>query len=234
MEMKAKTAGWSRRYQTALRRHLKNGTASSLQPALKLGRQAAALGLETLDLAQVHEQALASTVLPPGGNAKSRKRWGGLAKRFFAEAIVPIEETHAAAQQAGAQVNQLTRDLRKRTVESATSTRKLKRSIAKRKEAEAALEKSGADRTKLLQASTRMHTQLREQTRALLAAQEAERQKTSLQLQDEVAQALLAISIRLLALKTAAKASTDKFSKEIANTQRLVRESLKKVNGVRV
>ena len=233
MEMKAKTAGWSRRYQTALRRHLKHGTASSLQPALKLGRQAAALGLETLDLAQAHEQALASTV-PPGGTVMSRKRWGGLAKRFFAEAIVPIEETHAAAQQAGAQVNQLTRDLRKRTLESATSTRKLKRSIAKRKEAEAALEKSGADRTKLLQASTRLHTQLREQTRAILAAQEAERQKTSLQLQDEVAQALLAISIRLLALKTAAKASTDKFSKEIANTQRLVRESLKKVNGVRV
>jgi len=233
MKIKAETAGWSQRYQAALRRHLKKGTALSLQSALKLGRQAAALGLETLDLALVHEKALPS-LLPSDGTAMNRKRLIGVAKRFFAETIVPIEKTHDAALKAGAHVSQLTQELHKRTVESATSDRILTRSVVKRQAAEAALEKSGEDRARLLQTSARLHTQLRQQTHKILAAQEKERQTTSLQLQDEVAQALLAINLRLLALKTSSKANTQNFSKEIANTQRLVRESLKKVSGVRL
>jgi hypothetical protein len=56
--MKQKTTGLSRRYVAALRKHLKAGARASLQPALGLGRRAVVLGLETLELARIHERAV--------------------------------------------------------------------------------------------------------------------------------------------------------------------------------
>ena len=56
--VKSKSSVLARRYQAALRRYLQQGPAASLHPAVRLGRQAVALGLETLDLAVIHEQAL--------------------------------------------------------------------------------------------------------------------------------------------------------------------------------
>src|SRR5206468_10017707 len=58
--MKRKLIALSRRYVTALRKHLKQGPRASLQPARGLGRQAVAIGLETLDVARIHEEALAT------------------------------------------------------------------------------------------------------------------------------------------------------------------------------
>ena len=79
---------------TALRKHLKQGPRASLQPALGLGRQAVALGLETLDLARIHEQALATLELSNSKNGFIKR-----AEIFFTEAITPIVETHRAARQ---------------------------------------------------------------------------------------------------------------------------------------
>jgi len=62
--MKRRACGLLCRYQEALRRYLKQGPAASLQPAARLGRRATVLGLETLDLALIHEQALIAGVLP--------------------------------------------------------------------------------------------------------------------------------------------------------------------------
>lgn len=62
--MTRKLTGLSRRYQAALRKHLKQGPQASGQPAQGLGRQAMTLGLETLDLARIHEHALITLVLP--------------------------------------------------------------------------------------------------------------------------------------------------------------------------
>ena len=61
--MKQNLNGLSQRYVTALRKQLKQGPQVSLRPALELGREAVALGLETLDLARIHDQALASLEL---------------------------------------------------------------------------------------------------------------------------------------------------------------------------
>lgn len=47
----------AKRYQSALRRYVAQG-ATTGHAALKLGRQAVAMGLETLDMALIHEQAL--------------------------------------------------------------------------------------------------------------------------------------------------------------------------------
>jgi Phosphoserine phosphatase RsbU, N-terminal domain len=61
--MKPKSRTLLSPYQTALRRYLQQGSAASLRPALKLGKWAVKYGLETLDLALIHEQALIAQVL---------------------------------------------------------------------------------------------------------------------------------------------------------------------------
>lgn len=229
MNLNAETAGWSRRYQTALRRHLKQGLAASLQPALRLGLQASALGLETLDVARFHKQALTSLVSPDGTEA-ARQGMIRQAKSFFKEALVPIEKTHAAALKADLHVKQLTQKLHRRTQESSASTQKLESSIVQRQKAEAALKKSERTHSRLLNESGALQSRLRHQTRTILSAQERERQTTSRHLQDEIAQTLLAINIRLSALKTATQSSTEKLEKEISTTQRLVSDSVKRIN----
>ena len=56
--MKRKLSALSGRYLAALRKHLRQGPRASLEPARGLGRQAVAIGLETLDVARIHERAL--------------------------------------------------------------------------------------------------------------------------------------------------------------------------------
>jgi hypothetical protein len=58
--MKRRLNRLSRRYASALRKHLKAGPRASLQAARGLGREALAAGLETLDVARIHEGALAA------------------------------------------------------------------------------------------------------------------------------------------------------------------------------
>lgn len=227
--MNVKTVKWSRHYQTALRKYLEQGPGASLQPALGLGRQAVALKLETLDLARIHKQAL-TTVVSPGGSSRTRQKMIKRAKRFFAETIVPIEKTHRAALKTDIRVNQLTKTLRRRTVESSASTRYLERGIAKRQSAEAALKKSGKRHARLLAELHRLQKHLRDLTHTLLLTREDERQKTGRQLHDDMAQALIAINLRLLMLKKAARSSTANIKKEIDNTQRMVKESAKWIN----
>ena len=62
--METKLAGLSRRYQAALQKHIERGPRTSPQSADGLGRRALALGLKTLDLARIHEQALIVLVSP--------------------------------------------------------------------------------------------------------------------------------------------------------------------------
>jgi signal transduction histidine kinase len=66
---------------------------------------------------------------------------------------------------------------------------------------------------------------LRQLTHQVLAAQEEERRKISLELQNEVAQTLLGINVRLVSLKQEARHNTRGLKKEIAGTQRLVAAS---------
>ncbi|MGD0649825.1 MAG: histidine kinase [Verrucomicrobiia bacterium] len=220
--MKRKLTGLSRRYVAALRKHLKQGPQASLQPALGLGRQAAALGLETLDVARIHEGALATL------EASSSR--DGIIKRagiFFAEAITPIEKTHRAALKANARLNQLNNTLGRRTVHLAASNRSLKQGIVRRKAVEQALKKSAGHYARLLKKSRRLQEYLQHLTHQILSAQEDKRKKISRELHDEVAQTLLGINVRLLTLKKAAAVNTGGLKKEIASTQQLVEKSVK-------
>jgi two-component system sensor histidine kinase DegS len=224
--MKQKLIRLSQRYTTALRKHLNQGPRDSLQPALRLGRQAAALGLETLELARIHERASIALEL-----SKSKD---GVAKRaeiFFTEAIAPIVETHRAARQSKDELNRLNGNLDRRTVELAIANRQLQRGILRRKSVEAALRKSGQHYAKLLKESLQLQEDLRRLTHQVLGAQEDERKKISRRLHNEIAQTLLGINVRLLSLKQEARTNTKGFKNEIASTQRLVLKSAKSVRG---
>ena len=228
VKITARKTAWARRYGTALRKHLHEGPGTTLQAALALGRQAAALGWETLDVARIHEQALLASV-PTRKSGGIELRTIERAKRFFIEAIVPIEKTHSAALMADIRISRMGRTLSRRIAESSVSNRRLRQTIVRRQSAETALKKSGVQHAGLLVESRRLQKQLRHLTRGTLSMQEDERRKMSRALQDEVAQRLLGINIRLMALKKGLKAGTESLKKEIGSTQRLVIESARKV-----
>jgi signal transduction histidine kinase len=222
--MKQKLIGLSQRYVTALRKHLRQGPRASLQPALALGRQAAALNLETLDVVRIHEGALAALEL-------SRSRDGVIerAENFFAETITPIEETHRAALQSNVHLSRLRRTLGRRTKILTASHRSLKQDVVQRKTVERALRKSGGRSRKLLKESRRLQKRLQRLTHQILWAHEDKRKKISRDLHDEIAQTLLGINVRLLTLKREAAINAGGLKKEIASTQRLVDKSVKNI-----
>jgi len=223
--MKEKLTGLSQQYVTALKKHLKQGPQASLQPALGLGRRAVALGLETLELARIHEQALVTLELPQIKNGFTKS-----AGIFFTEANLPIVETHRAARQGKVHLGRMQETLDQRTEELAVSNRQLQRGIVRRKVTEAAAKKNSQHHNKCLEESLLLQKRLRLLTHRLMAAQEDERQSISRELQNEIAQTLLGINVRLLSLKREAKLNTRGLKNEIASAQRLV---LKSANSVR-
>lgn len=214
-----------RPYGEALRRHLARGTAASLRPARRLGHRAVTLGLETLELALVHEQALLTPMLA-ADTAAARGRTIARANRFFAETIVPLEKGHHTARVANERLRRMNRSLSRRTLELATSNRKLKREIARRELVEETLRQTEQHSGRLLEQSQRLQDELRLLSRRILSVQEEERKRISRELHDVIAQVLTGINMRLAALKTEAAANTKGLSRNITRTQRLVERSV--------
>src|SRR5258708_6656333 len=150
--MKRKLFNLSRRYQAALRTHLKQGRPASLELARGLGSQALAAGLQTLDLAKLHEQTLVTQLLPdcPAGKRAALIKQAGT---FFAVAITPIEKTQHSARQAHTDLKRFIEALSQRTVELAASNLELSLEITQRKAVEAALKKSERHYSQLLEQS---------------------------------------------------------------------------------
>jgi signal transduction histidine kinase len=216
---------FSRRYQAALRTHLKQGRGASLASARGLGSQALAAGLQTLDLAKLHEQTLVTEVLPgcPAGQRLAVIKQAGI---FFTEAITPIEKTHRGSREAAVHLDQIVEMLSQRTVELAASNLDLQEEIMQRKAVEAALKKSEHHYSQLLEQSDHLQEQLRRLSRQILSAQEEERKEISRELHDVIAQTLTGINVRLAALKKEAAVNTNTLDRNIARTQRLVEKSV--------
>ncbi len=223
--MNDKRSELSRLYQLELQQQLKQGAATDLEPARELGRHAISLGLETLDMARIHEIALVSLVLPTY-SASTNNSLLGRAGLFFAEAITPIEQTHRGAREANVHLNQVVKTLSQRTLELANSVAELKQEILQRKAVEESLRASELTSIMLLEKSKQMQEELRQLSRQLLSVQEEERRKISRELHDVIAQTLTSINVRLAGLTAESTTSTVRLRKQIASTQRLVEKSV--------
>ena len=223
--MRAKRTELSRLYHLALQEYLNPGTALNMEPARELGRHALAIGLETLEMAKIHEIAADSLLLPETSTSISNGLIGR-AGLFFAEAITPIEQTHRGAREADTHLNQIVKALSQRTLELADSVEELKQEIIQRKAVEESLRASELTSRGLLEKSRQMQEELRNLSRQLLSAQEEERRKISRELHDVIAQTLTGINVRLATLKAESAASTQQLQKKITSTQRLVEKSV--------
>jgi signal transduction histidine kinase len=216
---------FSRRYQKALLAYLQRGHGGTLRPARGMGQQALAVGLQTLDLAKLHEQTLLTKVLP-GRSAGKRTALIKQAGVFFTEAITPIETIHRGTREGAVRLNQIVEMLSQRTVELAASNLGLEQEIIRRKAVEAALKKSERHYSELLAQSDHLQEQLRQLSRQIISTQEEERREISRELHDVIAQTLTGINVRLAALKKEAAINTKGLDRNIARTQRLVEKSV--------
>lgn len=215
----------ARRYRSALLRCLDRGPTASRATARRLGREAVALGMEALDLARIHEEALHAHFMP-ADTAAMRERPIRRARAFFAAAITPMEETHRSARESAASLIRLNLALRRRTRDLTASNRELKLEIARRLDVEETLRRSEQEARRLLDRSERFQQQLRLLSRRVLSVQEDERRRISRELHDVVAQVLTGINVRLAALKVEAMTNTRGLGGKISRTQRLVEKSV--------
>ena len=249
--MKAERAELSRRYSAALTTYLKESPGADLELARGLGRDAVALGLDTLDIARMHEIALVALLMPESAAAEMKPATGappcqglgpqcystgtrttlvGRAGIFFAEAITPIELTHRGAREANSNLNQMIKALSQQTLELAASNEELRHEIEQRKAVEESLRTSEQTSSLLLAKSRELQEELRMLSRKLLSVQEEERRRISRELHDVIAQTLTGINVRLATLRTESAASTKDLQEKIASTQRLVEQSVEIVH----
>jgi signal transduction histidine kinase len=219
------SAAWSGDYRTALQHFLQQTQPSIPAEAQELGERAVALGLDTLFMAKHHDHALAPLV-PSDATMENRLKLTAVASLFFQEALRPLELTHPAAKEQQADLEELHETLDQRTADLAASNRALKQETAERIAATDTSHERTRESTQLLADSRVLEQQLQTMARRILSANEAERKSMSLRLNDELAQTLLGINMRMLALKQTLSMNQDNLNKEIAIIQRLVEGSV--------
>ena len=129
-------------------------------------------------------------------------------------------------------MNKLKKALGRRTAALGAANKSLTQGIARRKTVELALNKRREQYKSLLKESLALQKHLRYLTHRTLVAQEDSRKKISHDLQNEIAQTLLGINVRLLTVKQAAGLNAKSLLKELGGTERLVNLSAKTIAGV--
>jgi len=216
-------------YLAAMRVHLAPAAQMDPQVPHDLGSEATACGLDTLDLAKIHDQALEAVLSEQPPDTATAEDLTRRAELFFSEAIMPIERTHRLALEADADLKHVSLNLERRTVDLADSRQVLQQQVAWRRKAEDSLRVSEDTSGCLLRDSRLLEKHLQDMVRKVLTSTEAGRRKMSRQLNDEVAQSLLGINLRMLALKKVISASEAGFAAEIATIQQLIDGSAKMI-----
>ena len=198
---------FEKQYQDGLRIHLKrklNGRSTS-QAARLIGSKGVCLGLNVIDLARTHEQALAALDVPLDFNFRSDVRSPlSTAGKFLLEALLPFEQSHK------------------------DEMLKVRTSLYL---AEERLEQETKFHRRLIDDSHEIHEQSRQLSHQFLLALEEERKEISRELHDQVAQILAGINVRLAALKKAALIDHENLGERIAQTQTLVEQSVEVIHN---
>ncbi len=215
------------RYIEGLRGYLRKASPAQTTGALRLGWQAVAFGLETLELAQIHQSALDALKISEDQRDAIRQ-----AECYFAEATTPIVALHGAACRNTRELHQLKRTLRERTSALDRAHRSLRRHVDRRQATEAALKANGRHCRSLLKESHLVRDRLRLLAHKGLISQERKRRSISHELQDDIAQALLGINIRLLHLRTKSGKDGQGLAGDLARTQQLVAESRRSMRRI--
>lgn len=223
--MKKTLSSFSSSYLAELRAHLRKRTAPLPETTRNLGFSAIALGLDTLDLARVHEDAWRE-LTTPRRSANGQKTLSAREHAFFAETLIPIEETRRGARDADVHLKAAVETLTRHTAELTASNEALKQEIAQREAVEDSLKTSEQTSSQLLKRSLKMQSELRELSRQLLSSQEEERKRISRELHDVIAQTLAGVNLRLASLKVQSIANARELKKKIATTQLLVQQSM--------
>ncbi|MEZ5329410.1 MAG: sensor histidine kinase [Verrucomicrobiales bacterium] len=227
--MKTKLPAFARSYLAALRSHLKEDAGLAPVAAKALGLRAVKVGLETLDLAKVHEDSLIA-IVSPNEPASVREKMIRRAGQFFAEAITPIELTHRGAVEANRHLKVMVDELMQRTDELTESNQELLNEISQRKALEESLRTSEQTSSQLLKKSSVLQEELRLLSRRLLSVQEEERKRISRELHDLIAQTLTGINLQLAMLKSKAISDAEEFHNKIELTQQLIEKSVDAVH----
>jgi signal transduction histidine kinase len=198
--LKKKKNTLSRRYRTELRNHLRKVSRASSRRASGLGMRAVSAGLETLDLASIHEGALLA-LMPANCSTAVRNRTVKSAGAFFLDVLTPIEKTHRTTVEYAAQLKRSNGSLQQLMAELTASNRLLKTEVVQRKAAEQSLRTSERNHRSLLKDARHMQRRLRHLSHQVLSAQEEERKEISRELHDEIVQTLTGINVQLATLK---------------------------------
>jgi two-component system, NarL family, sensor histidine kinase DegS len=223
--LKRKINKLSLRYRRELRSRLRRRSGNSSARAQALGHLAVKEGLETLDLASIHEKALVA-IMPENCSAADQARTVSEAGAFFLEVLTPIESTHNASLDHVTRLRKANESLVQRTTELSTSNKRLKKEVVQRKAAQRSLRLSDRNHRLLLMEARNMQQRLRHLSHQVLLAQEKERKEISRELHDEIVQTLTGINVQLATLKIESGISKRSFSKHISYTQRLVEKSV--------
>jgi signal transduction histidine kinase len=214
-----------RRYKSELSSHLVSRSRNSPLRAEAVGRKAISEGLETLDLANIHGQALRA-LTPIDATSLAIASTTKKAGTFFLDVLNPVEKTHRAMTENVIKLKRAVESLRKRTIELTAANQRQKLEMLQRKTAERSLRQSEQNHRILLREAREMQLRLRHLSHQVLSAQEAERKEISRELHDEIVQTLTGINVQLASLKIESGVSKKSLSKHITYTQRLVEKSV--------
>jgi len=205
----------ARGYVVTLQRYLADEQEAALAQAYELGRDAIAKGFGVLDMARVHQEAVAKLTRPAAGT-KDEERVLKASEIFRLESLSPFEATHRGFREMNLKLEERNRDL--------------EAEINERKRVEAALRQSEKHYHRLFNEARAMQESLRDLSNRILHTQEEERKRISRELHDEIGQSLTAINVALATLKNHAVWRNGNGGEKFADIQGMLQVTMETVH----